>query len=154
MSLQSDFGNFISNLKNQIENALSQGLSGLGGLAQSAGTGLANIWGGGFAGMKDPEEFVTALQTYSVQVHAAVEEYNASADLDASFKGNVQTSLSTFVTDTKALLNAWVKLVDKWADEAKGAYNAWQEGDKGTVSANVENASAEVKQMASNISLD
>lgn len=154
MSIQSDFGNFISNLKNQIDSALSAGLTGLGGIAQSAGTGLSNVWGGGFAGMKDPEEFASAVATYSQQVHAAVAEYNASADLDASFKGATQGALTTFVSDTKDLLNAWVKLVDKWAEEARAAYTAWQEGDQGTVSANVQNASAEVKQMASNISLD
>lgn len=154
MSLQSDVGNFIANLRNQLESALSTGLSGLGGMAQSVGTSVSNIWGGGFAGMKDPEEFVAAVQTYSQQVHAAVDEYNAAADLDASFKGQTQGALAEFVTDTKTLLNAWVKLVDKWADEARAAYTAWQEGDSGSVAANVQNASADIKQMASNISLD
>ena len=154
MSLRSDVGNFVANLKNQIESALSSGLAGLGGLAQSGSTALSNVWGGGFAGMKDPEEFCTAVTTYSAKVHEAVAAYNASADLDASFKGSVNPALNQFVTDTKELLNAWVKLVDKWADESRAAYQAWKDGDTQSVAANVQNSSDEVKQMASNISLD
>ena len=154
MSLRSDVGNFISNLRNQIESALSTGLSGLGGMAQSAGTALSNVWGGGFAGMKDPEEFCSAVAAYSAKVHEAVDAYNASADLDSSFKGQVQAELNTFVTETKNLLNAWVKLVDKWAEESRAAYQAWQDGDAQSVSANVQNAVDDVKQMAQNITLD
>lgn len=154
MSLRSDVGNFIANLKNQIESALSTGLSGLSGMAQSAGTALSNVWGGGFAGMKDPAEFCTAVKNYSVKVHEAVDAYNAAADLESSFKGQVQGELSEFVTETKNLLNAWVKLVDKWAEEANEAYKAWDDGDKQSVSANVQNAVDDVKQMAQNITLD
>lgn len=154
MSLRSDVGNFIANLKNQIESALSTGISGLSGMAQSAGTALSNVWGGGFAGMKDPVEFCTAVKNYSVKVHEAVDAYNAAADLESSFKGQVQGELSEFVTETKNLLNAWVKLVDKWADEANEAYKAWADGDKQSVSANVQNAVDDVKQMAQNITLD
>ena len=63
-------------------------------------------------------------------------------------------ALNQFVVDTKELLNAWVKLVDKWAGESRAAYEAWQVGDNESVTANVQNSSEEVKQMASNISLD
>lgn len=153
MSLRSDAGNFIANLRNQIESALSTGLSGLGDMAQSAGTSLSNVWGGGFAGMKDPDEFCTAVTTYSTKVHEAVDAYNASAELESSFKGQVQTDLKDFVDETKKLLNAWVKLVDQWASEANLAFEAWQKGDENTVSANVKNAIEDVKQMAQNISL-
>ena len=154
MSLRSDVGNFVANLKNQIESALSSGLAGLGGLAQSGSTALSNVWGGGFAGMKDPEAFCTAVAAYSAKVHEAVAAYNASADLDASFKGSVNPALNQFVNDTKELLNAWVKLVDKWAEESRAAFQAWQDGDTQSVAANVQNSADEVKQMASNISLD
>lgn len=154
MSLRSDVGNFIANLKNQIESALSTGLTGLGGMAQSAGTALSNVWSGGFAGMKDPADFCTAVKNYSAKVHEAVDAYNASADLESSFKGQVQGELSEFVTETKNLLNLWVKLVDKWASEAEGAFQAWKDGDAQSVSANVSNAVEDVKQMAQNISLD
>ena len=154
MSLRSDVGNFIANLRNQIESALSTGLSGMSGLAQSAGTALSNVWGGGFAGMKDPEEFCSAVAAYSAKVHEAVNAYNAAADLDSSFKGQVQAELNTFVTETKNLLNAWVKLVDKWAEESRAAYQAWKEGDTQSVAANVQNSSEEVKEMAKNVSLD
>ena len=77
-----------------------------------------------------------------------------AADLDSSFKGQVQGELNTFVTETKNLLNAWVKLVDKWAEESRAAYQAWQDGDAQSVSANVQNAVDDVKQMAQNITLD
>ena len=56
--------------------------------------------------------------------------------------------------ETKNLLNLWVKLVDKWASEAEGAFQAWKDGDAQSVSANVQNAVEDVKQMAQNISLD
>lgn len=154
MSLRSEVGNFVANLRNQIESALSTGLSGMSGLAQSGSTALSNVWGGGFAGMKDPEEFRTALITYSGKVHDAVNAYNAAADLDGSFKGSVNPALNQFVTDTKELLNAWVRLVDKWAQEADAAFQAWNDGDSQTVAANVQNSSDDVKQMAQNISLD
>lgn len=154
MSLRSDAGNFIANLRNQIESALSTGLSGLGDMAQSAGTSLSNVWGGGFAGMKDPGEFTAAVTTYSTKVREAVDAYNSSAELESSFKGQVQTDLKDFVEETKKLLNAWVKLVDQWSKEAEEAYKTWAEKDKDTVSANVQNAIEDVKQMAQNISLD
>ena len=99
-------------------------------------------------------EFTAAVTTYSTKVREAVEAYNSSAELESSFKGQVQTDLKDFVEETKKLLNAWVKLVDQWSKEAEEAYKTWAEKDKDTVSANVQNAIEDVKQMAQNISLD
>ena len=130
MGIQSIIGDVKSTVGQRISSFLDQAWAAASGISDTVGTFVANIWSGGFAGVSDFGALEKAIGTYSEGVKGIVEHYNTDADLEVTFKGDAATAMKEFITSTKELLAAYVKLVEKWKDELEAIYNAYQTGDK------------------------
>lgn len=113
---------------------------------------VANVFGDDFAGVSNFEDLKEAISKYSREVQEIVKEYDERARLDTTFKGKAGEELHTFVEATKELLNAYVKLIEKWNEELDDAYARYQAGDV-QIQQNVQSDAQAVQQAAQNVSL-
>ena len=130
MGIQSIIGDVKSTVGQRISSFLDQAWAAASGIADTVGTFVANIWSGGFAGVSDFEALKRAIREYSKGVQEIVDNYKTDADLGVTFKGDAATAMTEFITSTKELLMAYVKLVEKWESELDDIYTKYQEGDK------------------------
>ena len=105
-----------------------------------------------FAGVSNFEALKAAITRYSQNVQRAVNEYKANAPIDSTFKGKAGEELHSFVDATKELLDAYVKLIEKWNEELDVAYEKYQTGDA-LLQKNVVDDAQAVQQAAQNVSL-
>ena len=129
MGIQGVIGDVRSTVGQRISSFLDMAWGAVSGLATNIGSFVANIWDGGFAGVSNFEQLKTAITNYSNNVKEIVDTYDTSADLESTFKGQAGTAMTEFITSTKSLLDAYVKLVEKWNVELDDAYQKYQEGD-------------------------
>ena len=141
MGIQSIIGDIKSTVGQKVKSFLD-----------SAWGFVANIWSGGFAGVSDFGELKSAITTYSNNVQDIINQYNTQADLEATFKGKAGTEMTEFVKATKSLLDAYVKLVEKWNGELDGYYEKYQAGDT-TLSSNVQSDAQAVEQAAQKVDI-
>ena len=152
MSIQSIIGDVKSRVGNNIKSFLESAWGAVSGIAANVGTFVANIWGGGFAGVSNFDALKTAVSNYATKTQEIIDQYDTAADLDQTFKGSAGTEMTTFITATKSLLDAYVKLVEKWNEELDDAYTKYTEGDK-TLSQNVTSDAEAVEKAAQNVSI-
>ena len=152
MGLQSLIGDIKSAVGNHIQSFLDTAWGAVNGISDSIGTYVANIWSGGFAGVSDFGALKSAITKYSNNVQKIINDYNTKADLEATFKGKAGQEMTGFVTSTKSLLDAYVKLVEKWNSELDTYYANYKKGDQ-TLSSNVISDAQAVKQAASKVNI-
>lgn len=152
MGIQGIIGDVTSNIGNQISSFLENAWNAVNGIASGIGTFVADVWDGGFVGVKDFEALKSAITEYSNKTQAVIDEYNVNADLDTALKGEAATALQEFVVSTKSLLDAYVKLVEKWNTELDEYMKNYAEGDQ-NLSANVSEDAQSVAQAAENIDI-
>lgn len=152
MSLQSLIGDVKTSVGQNINSFLDNAWSAVNGTADKIGTYVANIWDGGFAGVSNFEELKSAISEYSKNVQTIVDEYDASADLDQTFKGVAAGALPEFIAATKSLLDAYAKLVEKWNVELDEAFEKYTSGDQ-TLSQNVSQDAQQVQSAAQNVDI-
>lgn len=152
MGIQSLIGDVASTFGNTFTNVLEGAWGAVSGIASGIGTFVANIWDGGFAGVSNFDGLKTAVTNYSKGVQDIVATYDANADLDVTFKGKAAEELRNFVKATKSLLQAYVKLVEKWNTELDEAYTKYQSGDT-TLQSNVQSDAQAVEQAAQNLDI-
>lgn len=152
MGIQSIIGDVKSTVGKNIQSFLDSAWGAVNGLSSTIGTFVANVYGGGFAGVSDFDALKTAIKNYSDQVQTIVDEYDVSADLDQTFKGKAGEELTSFITSTKSLLDAYVKLVEKWNTELDDAYEKYTQGDT-TLQSNVASDAQQVAQAAQQVEI-
>ena len=152
MGLQSLIGDVKSTVGNNIKSFLESAWGAVSGLSSNIGSFVANIWGGGFAGVSNFDALKTAVTNYANKVQEIIDEYDTSADLEQTFQGKAGEEMTTFITATKSLLDAYVRLVNKWNDELDDAYAKYQAGDQ-TLQSNVASDAQAVEQAAQNVSI-
>ncbi len=152
MGIQSIIGDIKSTVGQKVKSFLDSAWGAVSGIADRVGTFVANVWSGGFAGVSDFGELKSAITTYSNNVQDIINQYNAQADLDSTFKGKAGTEMTEFVKSTKSLLDAYVKLVEKWNGELDGYYEKYQSGDT-TLSSNVQSDAQAVEQAAQKVDI-
>ena len=153
ISIQRTGGNIINSVGNEISAGLSTAGSVLQGILGSASTFVSNIWGGGFVGIKDFDELYAAVKQYAANVQAAVDEYNETADISSTIKGQAAEGVSQFVVSTKELLRAYASLVKAWERELEEVKVKYEEAT-GQINSGVSDAAAQVSNAAKSISLD
>lgn len=152
MGLQGLIGDVTSTVGNNIKGFLETAWGAVNGIPDRIGTFVADVWDGGFAGVSDFEALKTAIKNYSDNVQKTVNEYNINTNLQSTFKGSAGEELKTFVVATKSLLDAYVKLVEKWNVELNEAYKNYKTGDA-TLKNNVSNDARDVNAAAKNINI-
>ena len=152
MGIQGIIGDVSSNIGNKITTFLENAWNAVNGITSNIGTFVADIWDGGFVGVKDFEALKAAVTEYSTKTQAVIDEYNVNADLDTALKGDAATALHEFVVSTKSLLDAYVKLVEKWNSELDEYMQNYQEGDS-NLSDNVLQDAQDVAAAAENIDI-
>ena len=153
MGIQSIIGDVKSNAGQKIQSLLDTAYSQASGMAGSIGTFVSNVFDGGFAGVSDFEALNSAITRYKEEVQSIVDTYNANADLEQTFKGEVATAMHEFVTNTKMLLEAYASIVEQWNVDLGEVYARYQEG-AGATAQKIQSDAEAVKQAAQNISLD
>lgn len=149
---QSLIGDVQARLGHQIGNQLDVANSYLSTIADAIGTFVANIWSGGFAGVSDFDDLKQSIETYSNNVQEIVNTYDASAQVDATFKGQAGQELTSFIAATKELLDAYVNYVKSWNKELDEIYEKYNQGDT-TLQSNVASDSQRVQQASQSIEL-
>lgn len=129
MGIQGIIGDVKSTVGQRISAFLDQAWAAVSGIASNIGSFVANVWDGGFAGVSNFENLKAAVTKYSKGVKEIVDDYQVDADLGQTFKGAAGTAMTEFITSTKSLLDAYVKLVEKWNLELDDAYQKYTEGD-------------------------
>ena len=152
MGLQSFIGDVKSTVGQNIKSFLDTAWGAVSGISNQIGSFVANIWDGGFAGVSNFENLKTAVTTYSKNVQDIVDQYDMNSDLTQTFKGTAGDTMTEFVTATKSLLDAYVKLVEKWNTELDDAYAKYQAGDT-SLSQAVNSDAQAVTQAASNVDI-
>ncbi len=152
MGIQSVIGDVKSTVGQRISSFLDAAWGAVSGLAGNIGTFVANIWSGGFAGVSNFDALKTAVTTYANNVQEIVDTYDTSADLEQTFKGQAGTAMTEFITSTKSLLDAYVKLVEKWNTELDDAYEKYKSGDT-SLSEAVSSDAEDVAQAASKVEI-
>ena len=152
MGIQGIIGDVSSNIGNRITSFLENAWNAVSGITANIGTFVADVWDGGFVGVKDFEALKAAVSEYSAKTQAVIDEYNVNADLDNALKGEAAQALHEFVVSTKSLLDAYVKLVEKWNAELDEYMTNYQEGDQ-NLSANVSQDAQDVASAAENIDI-
>lgn len=152
MSSQMLIGDVKSVYGNTIKNALESSVSLTKGLSSIIGSFTANIFGTGFAGVSNFTQLKQAISNYSRKTRAAINQYNANANVSKTFKGKSADQAREFINATKQLLEAYVALVEKWNKELDDAYAKYQSGDK-TLSQRVAQDTQTVKKNAQQVTL-
>lgn len=152
MGIQSIIGDIKSTVGQNIKSFLDSAWGAVNGLAGNIGSFIANVYGGGFAGVSDFGALKTAITNYSNQVQEIVDTYDVNADLEQTFKGKAGEEMTTFIASTKSLLDAYVKLVEKWNTELDDAYEKYQQGDT-SLQSNVSSDAQQVEQAAQNVNI-
>ena len=152
MGIQSIIGDVKSTVGNKIKSFLDTAWGAVSGLSNNIGTFVANVWGGGFAGVSDFGALKGAVTSYSNNVQEIINQYDTKADLETTFKGKAGEEMTTFVVATKSLLDAYVKLVEKWNNELDEYYERYQQGDT-TLQANVASDAQAVEQAAQKVDI-
>ena len=152
MGIQSIIGDVKSTVGNKIKSFLDTAWGAVSGLSNNIGTFVANVWGGGFAGVSDFGALKSAVTSYSNNVQEIINQYDTKADLETTFKGKAGEEMTTFVVATKSLLDAYVKLVEKWNNELDEYYERYQQGDT-TLQANVASDAQAVEQAAQKVDI-
>lgn len=152
MGIQSIIGDIKSTVGQNIKSFLESAWGAVNGIASNIGTFVANVYGGGFAGVSDFGALKTAITNYSNNVQEIVNTYDVNADLEQTFKGKAGEEMRTFITSTKSLLDAYVKLVEKWNTELDDAYEKYQQGDT-SLQSNVSSDAQAVEQAAQNVNI-
>lgn len=149
---QSLIGDVQARLGHQIGNQLDVANSYLSTIADSIGTFIANIWSGGFVGVSNFDDLKSSIEVYSNNVQEIVNTYDATAQVDATFKGKAGTELTGFIQATKQLLDAYVNYVKSWNDELDEIYEKYNQGDA-SLQSNVSSDSQKVQQASQSIEL-
>lgn len=152
MGIQSIIGDVKSTVGQRISSFLDTAYSAVNGISDRIGTFVANIWSGGFAGVSDFEALKAGIKEYSSNVQSIINDYDVNADLEQTFKGAAGEEMKTFITSTKALLDAYAQLVEKWNLELEDAYEKYKSGDT-TLQTNVSSDAQEVQQAAQSVEI-
>lgn len=152
MGIQGIIGDVSSSIGNKISSFLENAWNAVSGITAGIGTFVADVWDGGFVGVKDFEALKAAITDYSAKTQTVIDEYNINADLETALKGEAATALQEFVVSTKSLLDAYVKLVEKWNVELDEYMKNYEEGDL-NLSSNVSEDAQSVAQAAENIDI-
>lgn len=152
MGIQSLIGDIRSTVGQNIRSFLDSAWGAVNGLSSGIGTFVANVFDGGFAGVSDFGALKTAITNYSNQVQEIVNTYDVNADLEQTFKGKAGEEMTTFISSTKSLLDAYVKLVEKWNTELDDAYEKYQQGDT-SLQSNVSSDAQAVEQAAQKVNI-
>ncbi len=154
MGIQSIIGDVKSNVGQRITSVLDTMYGQVSGLANNAGTFVANVWDGGFAGINESglADLKQAIESYKNANIDLINEYNEAADLDVTFKGDVQAAVQEFVRNTKELLNAWVSAVEFWSKELD-EYALNYKAGASNLASNISSDAQEVKAAASDVDL-
>lgn len=153
MGIQAIIGDIRSNAGQTIQSLLDTAYSHASGMAGSIGTFISNVYDGGFAGVSDFDALKQAITRYKEEVQSIVDTYNANADLEQTFKGEVATAMHEFVTNTKTLLEAYASMVEQWNIDLVDVYTKYQEGASSTAQ-KIQSDAQDVLAAAQNISLD
>ena len=152
MGIQGIIGDVSSSIGNAMKNIFENAGNVLTNIASGIGTFVADVWDGGFVGVSDFEALKAAITEYSNRTKTMIDEYNANADLDQALKGEAAAALQEFIVQTKALLEAYVALVEKWNAELDEYLTNYSQGDTNLAS-NVSEDAAKVAAEAQNVDI-
>lgn len=155
MSIGSALGNITSNVVNDLESILASAKSKLENIVGSVGTGLTNVWDGGFAGI-DETNFHTlteALNQYCVGIEELINGFNQRNKLEVAYKGAIQDAADEYVAAVKNILVAYVTRMRTNIAEAETAFANYKQG-AAAIAQNVTSDAQSIRAEANEIKLD
>ncbi len=120
------------------------------------------VYKGGFAGLDNANaiQVQSAFQKYYENAKEIIMGFNENANLEMTFKGDVQIQAQEFLKSMKLLLTAYVAMIKKNVDEFWQAVQNYQDSARniasqvGNVAEEVNTNAASVRNSAGDINLD
>lgn len=155
MGIRSGLSDAVAGVQTAWNNTVDQIGARISGIFDTAATALGSIWSGGFIGI-DENNWSTikdAIEKLIENANTEVEKFNELANRDDALKGEAAAALGEYLKACKGLLYAYVTTYRNFVTDAETALNAMKAGDTANAQA-VQNAAADVEQMANEIRVD